>query len=276
MSLNVCGGIAFGYSAWRRSELLGSWTGGKRSANYTNTFTFGTAWEAGADYVITGLQDHLGYDMSWTAGTQLFKAPLGIYSYDFSDSNGSVVEPATFSWKVQGNLGGGDYVDITWGPFNEGGLYGERQGWHLPDYPDEGREDITPFQGTSEAGVTFYRTTFAVDIPSGIDYRISINSWAIMAADSSRPFRALLFVNGWQFGRYVSSLGPQTKFPIPPVILNGKGENALVVAIWTQTREGAAIESLSLEIDERIEYRGPAFGIEEAPGYDVDTRKDAT
>jgi len=35
-------------------------------------------------------------------------------------------------WRIQGNRGGEDGADRVRGPFNEGGLYGERAGWHLP------------------------------------------------------------------------------------------------------------------------------------------------
>lgn len=34
----------------------------------------------------------------------------------------------------QGNAGGSANIDPVRGPMNEGGLYGERQGWHLPGF----------------------------------------------------------------------------------------------------------------------------------------------
>ena len=37
------------------------------------------------------------------------------------------------------------------------------------------------------------------------------------------PYRALLFVNGWKFGKRVANIGPQTRFPVPPGILDYKG-----------------------------------------------------
>lgn len=108
ITLNVYGGSGFGYSVWNKGTFLGSWAGKGGTANHTDTFAFDSAWPAGDTQVITIVQDHFGYDMSWTANTQLFKAPRGIYSYGFASANESEVVPAEFSWKVQGNLGGED------------------------------------------------------------------------------------------------------------------------------------------------------------------------
>ncbi|MCH0567258.1 beta galactosidase jelly roll domain-containing protein [Streptomyces sp. MUM 136J] len=40
--------------------------------------------------------------------------------------------------------------------------------------------------------------------------------------DPSRHYRALIFVNGWQFGRYINDLGPQHSFPLPNGILSAR------------------------------------------------------
>ncbi|KAM5540026.1 hypothetical protein V8D89_006166 [Ganoderma adspersum] len=37
------------------------------------------------------------------------------------------------------------------------------------------------------------------------------------------PYRALLFVNGWKFGKRAADYGPQTCFPVPPGILDYSG-----------------------------------------------------
>ncbi|MFS2021468.1 beta galactosidase jelly roll domain-containing protein, partial [Massilia sp. CT11-108] len=41
-------------------------------------------------------------------------------------------------WRIQGNQGGEDIADRVRGPYNDGGLYGERAGWHLPGAPGQG------------------------------------------------------------------------------------------------------------------------------------------
>lgn len=49
------------------------------------------------------------------------------------------------------------YADVTRGPLNEGGLFGERQGWHLPGFDDSTWAAGKPTTGISTAGVSFYR-----------------------------------------------------------------------------------------------------------------------
>lgn len=53
--------------------------------------------------------------------------------------------------------------------------------------------------GTTKAGVTAYRTTFELDLPTGSDIPLAFD----FALDSVAPYRTLIYVNGWQFGRYV-------------------------------------------------------------------------
>ena len=47
-------------------------------------------------------------------------------------------------------------MDKTRGPLNEGGVYAERQGWHLPSAPVEHWPKKSPFEGINAAGVGFY------------------------------------------------------------------------------------------------------------------------
>lgn len=79
------------------------------------------------------------------------KNPRGILDYSLTGHNASDI-----TWKVTGNLGGEDYVDRTRGPLNEGGLYAERQGWHLPKPPAEKFASGNPLVGIQRAGVAFY------------------------------------------------------------------------------------------------------------------------
>jgi hypothetical protein len=63
----------------------------------------------------------------------------------------------------------------------------------------------------------------------------------------------------YQYGKYLPHIGPQTRFPIPPGIINMRGKNTLSLAIWAQTDAGARLDTLRL-----IEYAryqsGFAFG----------------
>lgn len=58
------------------------------------------------------------------------------------------------------------YVDRTRGPFNEGGLYAERQGWHYPGFDTGKWEKQTPFEGIKTAGVGFFEYVLCSPITS--------------------------------------------------------------------------------------------------------------
>lgn len=96
------------------------------------------------------------------------------------------------------------YPDRVRGIFNEGGLFGERKGWHLPDFDTTlwVKRDISHGLLGGKAGVGFFVTTFKLSIPEGYDVPISF-----VFDDQDQPYRALLFVNGWNFGKRVANLG---------------------------------------------------------------------
>ncbi|KIJ67770.1 glycoside hydrolase family 35 protein [Hydnomerulius pinastri MD-312] len=245
-TLNVQGGDAFGYSVWLDESFLGSWVGDAVHANYEGTYNFPAGLKEGSEHVITILQDHMGYEEDWTAASDDFKAPRGLFSYSFVGGASTKVS----YWKVTGNFGGEDYVDQTRGPLNEGGLYGERMGWHLPGFPDQDWEEGAPTTGISEAGVSFYRTTFTLDVPAGVDYPMAI----VVSNITTNPyFRSQFYVNGYQFGKYVNSIGPQVSFPVPQGILNYNGLNTLAVSLWAQGAEGAKLNSIALETTAMVE-----------------------
>ena len=52
------------------------------------------------------------------------------------------------------------------------------------------------------AGVGFFVTTFPLNIPPGFDVMMSFTF-----DESSQPYRAFLFVNGWMMGKRVANLG---------------------------------------------------------------------
>lgn len=100
-----------------------------------------------------------------------------------------------------GNNGGQDIADTVRGAINEGGLYGERMGWHLPEYPDESWEDATVPDTKDRSGVSWYRTSFELDFPKNYDIPMGIR----FTDAKSERYRALLFINGWQLGKYGKS-----------------------------------------------------------------------
>jgi Beta-galactosidase jelly roll domain len=58
--------------------------------------------------------------------------------------------------------------------------------------------------------------------------------------------RALIFVNGWNMGQFVSNVGPQRVFPIPDGILHHRGRNTLALAVTSDGAPGNAIEPVKL------------------------------
>lgn len=94
---------------------------------------------------------------------------------------------------------------ISAGVFNEGGLFGERKGWHLPGFDVSGWEPRELVQGLpgSIAGVGFFVTTFELKIPKGLDVPMAFEFKELFG----QPYRVLLFVNGWMMGKRVGNLG---------------------------------------------------------------------
>lgn len=91
------------------------------------------------------------------------------------------------------------------GVFNEGGLFGEREGWHLPSFPTTGfvNRDLSSGLPNSAAGVGFFITTFKLNIPKGVDAMLSFT----FQEPQGQAYRAILFVNGWMMGKRVANLG---------------------------------------------------------------------
>lgn len=92
---------------------------------------------------------------------------------------------------------------------NEGGFYAERRGWHLPGFDDEDWEKRSPVKdGLEGAGVGIFRTTFDLDLPKDMDIPISVLVEGLdVGGSNGKTYRSQIYVNGWQFGRFVSNLG---------------------------------------------------------------------
>ncbi|KAF2869801.1 glycoside hydrolase superfamily [Massariosphaeria phaeospora] len=246
------GGSAFGASAFINGTFLGSWRGYDAAINGNSTFTLPNL-TAGKTYIITVVIDNMSLDENWTIGTETMKNPRGILNYVLDGHAQSDV-----SWKLTGNLGGEDYLDLSRGPLNEGGLFIERQGLHLPgalSAPLAWTDSAGPVvDGLPGPGIGFFAAEFALNLPSGYDIPLSFtftnSSTPTNSSGSSVPaYRAQLYVNGWQYGKYVNNVGPQTKFPVPEGILNYRGANYLGVMLWGHDDAPVKIQGLELEVD---------------------------
>ncbi|MER7564787.1 beta-galactosidase [Streptomyces sp. NPDC097941] len=244
------------YAVWLNGHYLGSSGDGAHSFDIpANTL------KADGDNVLSVLVENAGHNEEW--GHDYSKEPRGLLSAEV------IGGASTLTWKIQGNRGGEDPVDRARGPYNNGGLYGERAGWSLPGYPDGGWKSTTLSQQTKNTGpgVRWYRTSARLDLPQDQD-----NALALDLAEppgGSTGYRAEIFVNGWLIGRYLPDTGPQTRFVIPRGLLREQGSNTIALAVWS-TEAGAGPGSAKL-VDLGAAAGGIKVGTVAAPSYDAKT-----
>ena len=246
MFLNVTGGLAFGYSVWLNSEYIGSYLGLSYLGVGALEFSFenATLTSNGDENVLVVVMDNSGHDLREAA-----LAPRGITNATLLGSGG---EYQFSSWKIAGTAGGEANIDPVRGPLNEGGLYAERVGVHLPGYPDSEWPTLDTSSGTLSvdgAGIQVFRTTVPLEILEGIDASISFrftapsnSTFAPSKPGYTNQVRVLLFVNGYQYGRFNPYIGNQIDFPVPTGILNYNGENTIAVTVWSQSASGAEVK----------------------------------
>ncbi|KAK7691718.1 hypothetical protein QCA50_005118 [Cerrena zonata] len=267
VQLIVQGGSNFGYSAWINSRFLGSnqgHNGFTPGGDLTNdTWTFNPDDLNDGDNVVTVVLDPTGIDEDFDS-QDTFKNPRGVRGYQL------LGEVDFDHWKVQGNLGGEDFPDKVRGPLNEGGLFVERQGDHLPGAPFIGwhkstlNSTCTPYTGLTSAGIKAYRTTFDLNIPADNDIPIALK----FERTPTSSYRSMLYINGWQYGRFNSRDGPQTLFPLPEGILNHNGKNELLLTIWSLDGTGARVADLELVTTATVSTsKEPIKGIVRSPGF---------
>jgi hypothetical protein len=241
--VNITGGTAFGYSVWLNSKFIGSWLGRSWIDLQPSTFSFSnTTLSSTVDNTLIIVMDNSGHDQRSAALN-----PRGI-------TNATLLGPGQYSfkeWKIAGTAGRHKFLDHLRGPLNEGGLYAERIGAHLPGSPDKfwaKTQDTSSSLVVAGAGIRAFKTTVPLSIPSNLDVSIVIRLTApsnvtfTSTTGKTNQLRALLFVNGYQYGRFNPYIGNQIDFPIPPGILDYNGDNTIVVTVWCQSAEGAEMK----------------------------------
>ncbi|KAK4703696.1 hypothetical protein P7C70_g2525, partial [Phenoliferia sp. Uapishka_3] len=249
VNLSLSGGEAFAGSVYLNDICLGSSLG--NSSNNKNivstinqTFHFPPGSVRPTSNILTVLVDNMGQDQ----GNDEPKHPRGIQGY-------ALVGGGDFtSWRAQGSLGGRvDYPDRLRGITNEGGFYAERQGWHIPGFDVSTWEKRSPMAGLPSAGVGYYTTKVSLRLPPGFDTTFSL---VIEGLNTGGPedtaYRAQLYDLNKLTSYYlllilVPPASPQTRFPLPPGILDHQGENTIGVLLWALGKKGAAFESIRLE-----------------------------
>jgi hypothetical protein len=151
-------------------------------------------------------------------------------------------------WRIQGNRGGEDIADRMRGPLNDGGLYGERAGWHLPGAPAQGWTKAHIGDAPPGPGTYWLRTQVKLDLPRGHDVQLGLAFGDASRPRSDRDNRALIFVNGWNMGQFIADVGPQRVFVIPPGILDPHGENTIALAVTTDGKPANALEPVRLVV----------------------------
>jgi hypothetical protein len=216
VKLNAITGKNGVYQVWLNDRYLGWANGGTQADSDApvnqdpgpGTFTL-PALPPGTPAVLSVLVENMGHNDNWTADDTRFKQPRGLVQASFTGADTPI------TWRLRGNV-----ADPVRGPLNNGGLLGERAGWHLPGDRHWG----TP-PASLEPGVTWYRTEFRMDLPAGQDVPVALRF------TGSGPYRTLIYVNGWQLGQFTGDLGPQRDFVLPAGILREHGKNTLAMAV---------------------------------------------
>ncbi|KAI1105624.1 glycoside hydrolase family 35 protein [Jackrogersella minutella] len=243
LSMWTGGGNGFASSIWLDDYLVGSYTGNPGNETCQDSYDItGPGLQAGTEHVLTVVVENMGLDEDYVIGDDTMKGPRGILGWRLATSK-STNTPVV--WKLTGNLGGEDYLDRARGPLNEGGLFAERQGYHLPGTPTDAWVSNSPLEGIGLPGIAFYSVSFDLNLPSA-EWDIPLSFSFTNNTETSGIYRAQLYVNGWQFGKISSNIGPQTVFPVPEGILNYNGTNYVGVSLWALEEGGAKIPALEL------------------------------
>lgn len=233
--------------------LNGRYLGAQGDGTATHTVPAGLT-EPGEPAVLAVLVRNMGQYEDWSSDGRS-KGGRGLADVD-------VAGAGQVDWRIQGALGGARPADTARGLYNNGGLYGERMGWHLPGAPDASWEQTGALK-SARPGVRWYRTTARLNLPKGADTAVGLR----IGDDSAKAdkYRVQIFVNGWNTGQYVNNVGPQKEFVIPAGFLKARGENTIALAV---TAEQTGVGPDSVELVNQGTVRGGVAGRQNAaPGY---------
>jgi beta-galactosidase GanA len=227
------------WQVWVNGTHLGTVRTGNASGNQNSSGTFALPpglLRAGEDNVISVLVRDMGHNEDG-GKNDAQKAPRGLLSAQLVGSDAPV------TWRIQGARGGETLADEVRGPQNDGGLFGERDGWTLPGFADGGWETVTLPHAETNPGIAWYRTKLRLQLPNDQDVPIGLR----FTDDPGRHYRVLIFVNGWNLGQYVNDVGPQHVFVLPEGILRHRGENTIALAVWSDDAASGGLGQVSLE-----------------------------
>jgi len=231
IELNVkSGGPAGAFSVWLNGHFLGSVT-----RNEAGAFSFPAHLVVAGDNVVSVLTVNMGHEEDYNS-TGENRTARGIVSAVPLGAGADAIR-----WRLQGAVTGQDKLR---GPYNLGGLHGEREGWPTSNDTAGWTRTSLPAD-TATPGIRWYRSDVTLDLPQGQDSSLSL----AIQDPPGRHYRALIFVNGWQMGQYIADMGPQSRFPIPSGVLDGHGVNHIAIAVWKTDDTQGGLGHVSL-IDE--------------------------
>ena len=246
VNLNYGGGGAGLLQAWLDGTYLGQHvlpTGvAAPPTTGTATFTVPAALRVTGNHVLSVMVRNNGHNQDGGVN-DAHKEGRGLIGVTYADAAGAAVTRTT-AWKIQGNAGGEAIADTARGPMNAGGLHGERNGWHLPGFPDTAWTTRPVPDTSAVAGTSWYRTTVNLAVQAGHDASLGLTIGDPATARTNRHYRALIFVNGWNVGQYVSDVGPQNTFVVPNGVLNPRGANTVALAVTGDGGAANALESI--------------------------------
>lgn len=248
LTLRYGGGGAGLLQAWLDGVYLGQdvLATGVASPPTTGTVAFAlpAALRTGGRHTLAVMVRNNGHNQDG-AVNDAHKEGRGLINAALTDTSSARVD-AQLTWKIQGNRGGENLADPVRGVANSGGLFGERQGWYLPGYPDFFWRRATVPAATATPGTSWYRTSVNLDIPTADDASIGLTIGDPATPQSAANYRALIFVNGWNIGQYIANVGPQHTFVIPNGVLDTRGRNTLAIAVTSDGGKGNGLEKVSL------------------------------
>ena len=92
----------------------------------------------GADNVLSVLVENMGHNEDYKEEDS-HKEARGLTGATFDGGT-----PTTVKWLIQGAQGGENGADPVRGPMNNGGLFGERNGWSKPEFNDSAWKSVSP------------------------------------------------------------------------------------------------------------------------------------
>jgi beta-galactosidase GanA len=208
------------------------------------TFTVPENFRTQGEHLISAMVRNNSHNWDLDAD-DAHKEARGLISVSLGSRTGKTFA-VPIQWKIQGNQGGEDIADPKRGVANNGGLYGERMGWHLPRFSDSAWEIAKVPDPRAVAGTVWYRTQFDLAVPAGHDASLGLSIGDPSKLRSRGTYRVLIFVKGWNLGQFIAHIGPQRTFVLPNGILNPRGRNTLALAVTSDGREGSALETVAL------------------------------